>query len=64
MSNKKLKCAMAVAAAGTVLHLGCIGGLQQYIIPAAIYAGLEFVTDSDGVFDLFEDGDIPVAAAE
>ena len=65
MSNKKVKCAMVAALAGTMLGGGCLlgGGLpwQQIIWGSALYAGLEFVTDSDAVFDLFEDGDVVVA---
>jgi hypothetical protein len=66
MSNKKVKGAMAAALAGTMLAGGCLGGSlpwQQILWGSAVYAGLEFVTDSDGIFDLFEDGEPTPAAA-
>lgn len=59
MKIKKIKTvALATIAGGTVLGGGCIGGLpwQQLLWFSAAEIGLEFVTDNDAVFDLFEDG--------
>lgn len=59
MKIKKIKMvALATIAGGTVLGGGCIGGLpwQQLLWFSAAEIGLEFVTDNDAVFDLFEDG--------
>lgn len=57
--------AMTILASGCLFQLGCLnlGGLfSQGLAAIPVYAALEFLTDSDGVFDLFEDGN--VAAAE
>ncbi len=65
MRKNTLKVAMVGLLAGTVFQFGClnIGGLwKSFITAAPIYALMEFVLDNDGVFDLFEDGN--VAAAE
>lgn len=59
MKIKKIKTvALATIAGGTVLGGGCIGGLpwQQLLWFSVAEIGLEFVTDNDAVFDLFEDG--------
>lgn len=57
MGKKTVKAAAAIALLGTVLQFGgCIGqiwttfwrGLPGYLLT-------EFVTDNDGVFDLFAD---------
>ena len=65
MTNKKVKCVMAAALAGTMLGGGCLGNLpwQSMFTAAAISVGTEFFLDNDSVFDLFEDGD-PTAAEE
>jgi len=57
--KKTLKTAALAALCGTVLGGGCLGSgwWRNVLWGSAIYAGLEFVTDSDGVFDLFDDGD-------
>ncbi len=65
MKIKKIKMvALATIAGGTVLGGGCIGGLpwQQLLWFSAAEIGLEFVTDNDAVFDLFEDGAVGTAA--
>jgi len=67
MKIKKIKMvALATIAGGTVLGGGCIGGLpwQQLLWFSAAEIGLEFVTDNDAVFDLFEDGAVGTAAAD
>ena len=63
MRNMKKGAALA-ALSGATLFGGCLGDLnwQRLLWDTAIYAGTEWVLDNDGVFDLFEDGD--VAAAE
>ncbi len=61
--KKTMKTAALAAVCGTVLGSGCLGlNWQSILWGSAVYAGLEFVTDNDGVFDLFEAGN--VAAAE
>jgi hypothetical protein len=44
--------------AGTLLAFGgCLGiNPQQLLYTAAVNTAIEFVTDNDNVFDLFEDG--------
>lgn len=60
MRKKTMKVAALLACAGTVFQFGgCLGN----ILPSALtYGVLEFALDNDGIFDLFEDGN--VAAAE
>lgn len=63
MSNKKVKCAMAAALAGTMLGGGCGFGSIPWnalFYNAAVATAVEFVLDNDGVFDLFEDGAVTV----
>ena len=60
MQKKSLKVAVVAALAGTVCQFGgCLGfgdGIWGRLVwDAAIYTGFEFVTDNDGVFDLFQD---------
>ena len=64
--NKIKTVALATIAGGAVLGGGCIGGLpwQQLLWFSAAEIGLEFVTDNDAVFDLFEDGAETAAAAD
>lgn len=64
-TNKAMKCAAMVAVLGTCFHsAGCgfgnlgglgrwVGGLFGSVVP---YVAAEFLTDNDGIFDLFEDG--------
>ena len=64
-TNKGLKVAAMVAVLGTCFHsAGCgignlggvfrgLGGLVGGFVP---YLAGEFLTDNDGIFDLFEDG--------
>ncbi len=56
--NKTKAIALATLAGGTVMGGGCLGGLpwEQLLWGTALEVGLEFVTDNDSVFDLFEDG--------
>ncbi len=60
--NKTKAIALATLAGGTVLGGGCLGGLpwQTLLWGSALDIGLDWVTDNDAVFDLFQDG----AAAE
>ncbi|MHC4091455.1 MAG: hypothetical protein ACYSVY_14490 [Planctomycetota bacterium] len=57
MGKKMLKYGALVATGGMILQFGgCLGGNWQNLAWSAVtYAGLEFVTDNDGVFDLFQD---------
>jgi hypothetical protein len=51
--------AMTILASGCMFQLGCLnlGGIfGQMLASIPVYAALEFVTDNDGVFDLFEGG--------
>jgi hypothetical protein len=61
--RKMKKGALLAALAGTTLFGGCLGGWnwQRILWDTAIYAGTEFVLDNDGVFDLFESGDVAAA---
>ncbi len=63
MRNTK-KGALLLALAGTTLFGGCLGGfnLKQIVLPAAVYFGAEFLTDNNGVFDLFDAGSTEAAA--
>jgi hypothetical protein len=57
MGKKTMKAAAAVALLGTVLQFGgCINNAVGAVFGQALgYVGLEFLTDNDGVFDLFAD---------
>lgn len=52
MRNKTLKGVVLALAAGSLFQLGGCLNLQKLALDAAVYAGLEFVTDG-GFFDLF-----------
>ncbi len=57
--KKSKRIALAVLAGGMMFHLGCLGGLLGQMWRAVpLYAALEFVSDNDGVFDLFEAGNV------
>ncbi len=67
---RKMKRAALAAMCGAMLFgSGCLGfggfgggnWWGRMFWDAALYAGLEFVADNDGVFDLFEDGNVVVA---
>lgn len=58
---RKMKRATMAALCGAMLFGGGCLGLSgtwwgQAFWDAALFTGLEFVTDNDSVFDLFEDG--------
>ena len=57
MGKKMLKYGALAATGGLILQFGgCLGGNWQTLAwGSALYAGLEFVTDNDSVFDLFQD---------
>jgi hypothetical protein len=64
MKSMKKACALTLLT-GTLFAGGCLGGIlnpQQLLTGAAIYAVSSFVLDNDGIFDLFEDGNVPAAA--
>ncbi len=56
--KKSMKKAVVLAAMGGALLQfgGCFGGIFQALLQGApVYVGLEFLTDNDGIFDLFAD---------
>ncbi len=61
---RKMKRATLAALCGAMVFggAGCLGLGDSWWGKAfwdvAVFTGLEFVTDNDGVFDLFEDGDL------
>lgn len=64
MRNKKMTgAALAAMSGGMILAGGCLGSIpwQQIIWGTALYAADEFLLDNDGVFDLFEDGNVTAA---
>jgi hypothetical protein len=61
MRKSTLKGAALAALAGTVLQFGGCLNLNRILQYGAWYAALEFVTDNDGVFDLFESGTVAAA---
>lgn len=66
--KRNTKALAMVLSAGTLFHsMGClnlsglVGGLLPWLSQAAIVAATEYVLDNDGVFDLFEDGNVAAA---
>ncbi len=57
MGKKTMKVAAMAVILGTVLQFGgCVGRIFQNVLSTSVtYGILEFVTDNDGVFDLFAD---------
>jgi len=59
MGKKMLRVGAIVALGGMVFGGGCLGfgggWWGKLAWDAATYAGLEFLTDNDSVFDLFQD---------
>ncbi len=61
-SSKMKKTALVTLLGGTILGGGCLGlNWRQVLWTTALYAATEFVLDNDGVFDLFEDGNVAAA---
>jgi len=64
MKNRKSKAALLVVlASGTLFQLGCLGQYFNLVVknlPGALL--VEFLTDNDGIFDIFEDGEGAAAA--
>lgn len=62
MGKKLMKGGLLAALLGTAFQWGgCLNGNSWWsraFWTAAGYTGLEFVTDNDGVFDLFEGGNV------
>ena len=60
MGKKTMKAAAMAAILGTVLQFGgCFGNIWKNLLTSAVsYGILEFVVDNDGVFDLFEGGNV------
>ena len=58
MRRKTLRSAALLALSGCLLQFGgCLGGgwWGRLIWDAALYAGWEYLTDNDAMFDLWED---------
>ncbi len=59
------KVALGLLAGGTLLGTSCLWGGDSWwsrlMWTGAVYTGLEYVTDNDAVFDLFEDGNVEPA---
>lgn len=63
MKSMKKACALTLLT-GTLFAGGCLGSFfnpGQIIPAAALYVLNEFVLDNDGIFDLFEDGNVAAA---
>lgn len=61
-SSKMKKTALVALLGGTILGGGCLGlNWKQLLWTTAVYGVTEFVLDNDGVFDLFEDGNVAAA---
>ncbi len=60
MGKKSLKSvALTLLTGGMVLGGGCLGiNWQQLLVNTAVQQGIEFLLDNDGVFDLWEDGNV------
>jgi len=62
---RKVKLAFITMVAGVMFGGGCLfgGGLpwQTILWGSALDLGVQFVTDNDTVFDLFEDGNVAAA---
>jgi len=66
MGNKVKKGVMTLAVTGGAMYLGlgCLGlNTSTILTGAALYTGMSYLLDNDGVFDLFEDGDVVAADA-
>ncbi len=54
------KAAWGLLLGGTLMGSSCLTGGDSWwgrlLWTGAVYAGLEYTTDNDAVFDLFEDG--------
>lgn len=55
MRKKTLKAVTIAACAGMLFQFGGCLNLGNILTWGAVYAGFEFVTDNDAVFDLFGD---------
>ncbi len=61
LKNAK-KLALVGLASGALFQFGCLtDSWGSWLRAAAITTVIEFVTDNDGVFDLFEDGNVAAA---
>ena len=62
--RKIKKSALLVLLGGTMFFGSCLGGLgwKQVAWTAAVSVGTQFLTDNNGVFDLFDDGSTEAAA--
>jgi hypothetical protein len=62
MSKKTIKVASIGILAGMMFQFGGCLNVRSILTAVPAYLALEFVSDNDGIFDLFESGN--VAAAE
>ncbi|MEK6797908.1 MAG: hypothetical protein AABZ12_02975 [Planctomycetota bacterium] len=54
--------ALGVIAGSMLFNWGCLGGMFNQVWRAVpVYAALEWVSDNDGIFDLFEGGNVTAA---
>jgi len=65
---RKMKRAMLAALTGSIaIFGGCLGGgffetwWGRVVLDGALDTAWDFVADNDGVFDLFEDGNVAAA---
>lgn len=61
MKSKTFKGIALATMVGTLFQLGGCINLNTLLRSAVYYAALEFVTDNDGIFDLFESGNVTAA---
>lgn len=64
MGNKVKRAALAALVGGAVFGGGCLsldGWAGRTLWTAAVFTGMEYVTDNDAVFDLFPDEEVVVA---
>ena len=60
MGNKVKKTVLAAMVGSVVGFGGCLEGWWgQLLTYGAVYTGMEYVLDNDGIYDLFEDGTVP-----
>ncbi len=65
MKSWKTKVCVLAVMSGTIFQFGgCFGGIARGLVAAIpVNLGLEFLTDNDAIFDLFEDGTVAAAPA-
>ena len=56
MRKKSMKIAAMILTAGTLLQFGGCLNLKEFLRVGVTATAIEFLTDNDAIFDLFEDG--------